>query len=33
MLKEFGGDLTIEEFRLNQTVDVAKPNEIERNQW
>jgi len=29
MLKEFGGDLTIEEFRLNQTVDVAKPNEIE----
>ena len=29
MLKEFGGDMTIEEFRLNQTVDVAKPNEIE----
>jgi len=29
MLKEFGGDLTIEEFRLNQTVDVAKPNDIE----
>jgi len=30
MLKEFGGDLTIEEFRLNQTVDVPKPNDIER---
>ena len=30
MLKEFGGDLTIEEFRLNQTVDVIKPNEIEK---
>jgi hypothetical protein len=29
MLKEFGGDLTIEEFRLNQTVDIAKPNDIE----
>jgi hypothetical protein len=29
LLKEFGGDLTIEEFRLNQTVDVAKPNDIE----
>ena len=30
MLKEFGGDLTIDEFRLNQTVDVIKPNEIEK---
>jgi len=29
LLKEFGGDMTIEEFRLNQTVDVVKPNEIE----
>lgn len=30
MLKEFGGDLTIEEFRLNQTVDVIKPTEIDK---
>ena len=29
LLKEFGGDMTIEEFRLNQTVDVVKPNDIE----
>ena len=29
-LKQFGGDLTIEEFRLNQTVDVTKPNDIEK---
>jgi beta-phosphoglucomutase-like phosphatase (HAD superfamily) len=29
LLKEFGGDMTIEEFRENQTIDVAKPNEIE----
>jgi len=28
-LKEFGGDLTIEQFRENQTVDVTKPKEIE----
>jgi hypothetical protein len=27
-LKEFGGDLTIEEFRKNNTVDVVKPKEI-----
>jgi len=30
LLKEFGGDLTIDEFRLNQTVDVVKPNDIEK---
>ena len=30
LLKEFGGDLTIDEFRLNQTVDVIKPIEIEK---
>jgi hypothetical protein len=30
-LKEFGGDLTIEQFRENQTVDVTKPKEIETN--
>ena len=28
-LKEFGGDMTIEEFRENQTVDASKPTEIE----
>jgi len=29
MLKEFGGDMTIEQFRENQTIDVTKPKEIE----
>jgi beta-phosphoglucomutase-like phosphatase (HAD superfamily) len=28
-LKEFGGDMTIEEFRENQTRDDTKPNEVE----
>jgi len=28
-LKEFGGDMTIEEFRKNQTMDVTKPKEVE----
>jgi len=28
-LKEFGGEMTIEDFRENQTVDVEKPKEIE----
>jgi hypothetical protein len=27
-LKEFGGDLTIEEFRKNNTVDLEKPKEV-----
>ena len=29
-LKEFGGDLTIEQFRENQTIDTVKPKEIEK---
>ena len=29
MLKEFGGDMTIEQFRENQTVDTTKPVELE----
>ena len=29
MLKEFGGDMTIEEFRENQTKDVNEPNKID----
>jgi hypothetical protein len=29
MLKEFGGDMTIEEFRKNQTRDVEEPKKIE----
>ena len=29
-LKEFGGDLTIEQFRENQTVDKLKPKEINK---
>ena len=28
-LKEFGGDMTIDQFRENQTIDVTKPKEIE----
>jgi hypothetical protein len=28
-LKEFGGDMTIEEFRENQTIDNIKPTDIE----
>lgn len=28
-LKEFGGDMTIEQFRENQTIDVTKPKEVE----
>ncbi len=28
LLKEFGGDLTIEQFRSNQTIDKEKPREI-----
>ncbi len=31
-LKEFGGDLTIEEFRKNNTIDVAKPKDVETQQ-
>jgi hypothetical protein len=27
-LKEFGGDLTIEEFRKNNTVDLEKPKDV-----
>jgi|TARA_B110000305_G_C19040301_1_gene447853 hypothetical protein len=27
-LKEFGGDLTIEEFRKNNTIDIEKPKEL-----
>lgn len=30
-LKEFGGDLTIEEFRKNQTIDLGKQENIEIN--
>ena len=29
LLKEFGGDMTIEEFRENQTIDKEKPKEVE----
>jgi hypothetical protein len=29
MLKEFGGDMTIEEFRENQTRDVDEPKKVE----
>ena len=28
-LKEFGGDMTIEEFRENQTLDEEKPSHVE----
>jgi len=31
-LKEFGGDLTIEEFRKNNTIDVAKPKDVQTQQ-
>jgi hypothetical protein len=27
-LKEFGGDLTIEEFRKNNTIDIEKPKDL-----
>ena len=29
LLKEFGGDMTIEEFRENQTKDVNEPNKVD----
>jgi hypothetical protein len=29
MLEEFGGDMTIEQFRKNQTIDDTKPEEID----
>jgi hypothetical protein len=29
LLKEFGGDMTIEEFRKNQTKDVNEPNKVD----
>ena len=29
MLEEFGGDMTIEQFRKNQTIDDMKPEEID----
>ena len=32
VLKEFGGDMTIEEFRENQTRDVEEPKKVETTQ-
>jgi len=29
MLKEFGGDMTIDQFRENQTIDDTKPNQLD----